>query len=144
MKLLVLLLGLVILINLVALIIYLSSTDYVSGIYDKEVLGNSEIDVFFVVGENPGFAVEEEYLHFGKLTHEGNSYKNITLYPLDIPILVHIDYSENLINHISVSDNDFILYPKSEGVEVKFGMGHVQGLEYGNYTGKVYLYYLKP
>jgi len=107
-----------------------------------DVVAVTEIDAFFMVGNRSGFAIEDEYLNFGMITPGGASNKEITLHSFgDEPVLVYVEFGDNLINYTWVSDNNFILEPHNN-VTLSFSAGNVDELEFGNYTGKVKIYYL--
>jgi len=105
------------------------------------LLAHSNIDIKFIVGEHPGFAVESEYIFFGRVTPRGNSEKMITIHSFDEPVLVNIYYSGDISDHVIVDKNNFILYPENKSVNLTFHLKNLLNLSYGNYTGKVNLDY---
>jgi len=107
-----------------------------------DIIATTEIDAFFIIGNHTGFAIEDQYLHFGMLTPGGASSKEITLHSFgEEPVLVYIEFGNNLTNYAYVSNNNFILEP-NDNITLSFSLNNVNDLEFGNYTGKVKIYYI--
>lgn len=133
------LLAILIVVNIVALIVYLNYHKMPS-----DVVSVSEINITFMVGNTSGFAVESQYLNFGRITPNGGSSKKMTIYSLSKPMFVYIDFSQNIKEYAHVNKNNFIFYPENISQELGVSISNVNNLEFGNYSGKMYIYYLEP
>ena len=128
---------LIVMINLIVIVFKISNL--------KQILAYTEIEAFFIISDHHGFAIEDEFLHFGMVMPGGGTEKDMKLYALkDKPVLVHINYSENIAPYMQVSKNDFILYPEELNKSLVFRLTNTTNTAFGNYTGTIYIYYLKP
>jgi hypothetical protein len=104
------------------------------------LIATSEIDVFFMIGENPGFAVEKEYLHFGMVTPGGSSKKEMTIRGLENDVFVVVSFDDNVSQHIRASPNNFVLEKNQEQL-LNLSLTNTHNLSIGNYTGKMIISY---
>lgn len=110
---------------------------------NTNVLAYSEIDVFFMIAEKHGFAIEDNFLHFGMVPPGGGSNKEITLNPINRPVKVFINVSKNISEQIKIEKNNFLLNPKDLNTTIPLKLTNTNNLSKGNYTGKLQIYYLK-
>jgi hypothetical protein len=125
-----------IIVNVITLLVYLNYNKLSS-----EIVSFSEINITFMVGNTSGFVVESKYLDFGRITPDGASSKKMTIFPLSKQARVYIDFSQNIEKYANVDKNNFIFYPKNISQELDISISNVNDLEFGNYSGKMYIYY---
>ncbi len=125
----------ILIVNVILLMNYASRTS------PAKLLAHSNVYTKFIVGKIPGMAVESEYLFFGRVTRTGDSEKEVTIYPIDEPVLVSIYSSKEIAKNILVDINNFILYPENESVILTFSLCNLTNMTYANYTGNISIDY---
>ncbi|MEM4325850.1 MAG: hypothetical protein QXU40_00930 [Candidatus Pacearchaeota archaeon] len=98
------------------------------------------IDAEVQVSNFLGFNIDTEELIFGVMM-PGNTGKRVVILNSSKPVFVKIKSKGDIAKWISFSDNNFIL----DGYkEINFYISIPDDAKYGNYTGKVIVYFLKP
>ena len=130
-KLILIILVFIIIILLVSLVISLNSR---LSTIKKQSFGTE-----IIVSDHYGFAINGTALVFGMVTPGGSATKKLTInnnYGEDIKVKI---YSEGFLsNYLEVSENDFVL-EENENKTLSFSAHIPTDLEYGNYTGKVFV-----
>ena len=128
----------VILLHLLSCVILLHFID--NQIDSKALLAKSEVDAVFIVSDHPGIGLDREKLNFGMITPGSSSTKKLTLQPYASEVFVHITMSPEINDSVDVNKNDFVLLPNTTK-ELSFYLVKTNSLEYGNYSGLVYISY---
>jgi len=110
----------------------------------KEIIALSAINVSFSFSKTAGFAIEDQYLNFGNIIPNSHVKKRMALMPVNEPLFVHIVFSDNIKKYMYISNNDFIISPENESIELEFRAYNLDNLTQGNYTGNAYIYYFRP
>ena len=106
----------------------------------KALLAKSEVPAIFIVSDHPGVGLDSEKLNFGMITPGSSSTKKLTLQPYASEVFVHITMSPEINDSVDVNKNDFVL-PPNTAEELSFYLVKTNSLEYGNYSGLVYISY---
>jgi len=106
----------------------------------NKLLASSEILAVFTVDDHPGVGLDSEKLNFGMITPGSSSTKKITIIPYSADVLVEINMSSNINEFVAVNKNNFTLTANSTE-ELSFFLINTDNLEYGNYSGFVYINY---
>ncbi len=97
-------------------------------------------DINFTIADRVGFDLDQESLNFGTATPGGLSHRTIEI-TSDRPLKVHIVVQGEVKNWVNFSENDFILDGKKE---IGFSIKAPAGTPFGNYAGKVTMFFIKP
>lgn len=105
-------------------------------------ISSSEINVTFSVGNMSGFDVTTSQLTMGRIIPTGTIKRSFYLNSIDKPVFVSMFISDEISDYISVDKNNFMFYPNSTQ-EIIVTLTGAENLEFGNYTGKLYINYFK-
>lgn len=99
-------------------------------------IGVEELDVRFIVGENPGFDLDLDVLAFGRIQPGMSSTRKITINnPYDFPIEVKIFVSKNIAEYIVAESSVYIYSDKN--ISLTINLIIPEDLDFGNYSGKI-------
>ncbi len=125
---------------LLIIVLLLNIITYTQFLKSNELIASTKLKFFFISGNKPGFAVEDQFIHFGKLSLNSTSTKTLILQPIDRDVFVIIK-PDSFENNIFISPNNFILEKNtSRLITIKLINNNIP---YGNYSGNISIYYFK-
>jgi len=110
-------------------------------IYPSKPLEMKQIEVTFLVGNNPGFDLNTSALTFGKIPQGSSSTRSILLEnPFNFPITAEIYPSENIADLLSCNLKITI---DKEPIHEPFTLSIPNNYSFGNYSGNINIYFRK-
>jgi len=102
-----------------------------------------ELDVYVTVGDHLGFNIDTSDLFFGTIQPGASGKRSITL-ELDNcdKCKVNLKSSGSIKDWISISENNFII-KKGEKKSLDIFLNIPNNAQYGNYTGRLMIYFWK-
>jgi len=113
------------------------------------VLGSSIVkyeeiytDLLITSGGHAAFAIDKDNIRFGKMS-PGDIAERKFVVQTDERVLVNVKIKGNVSDFVSVSENNFLLYPE-EVKTIRLKGSAPLGTPQGNYSGYIQIYFLKP
>jgi len=108
------------------------------------VVGTRTIHTDVMIEKFIAFNLDSDALHFGAVRPGGSAQRGINITnDYDQELKIQIIVKGQMSNWLGTDSNSFTLSPKQTKT-VDFNLVIPQGTSYGNYTGTVYVVYLKP
>tara|TARA_Y100000310_G_scaffold290105_1_gene317017 strand:+ start:654 stop:1067 length:414 start_codon:yes stop_codon:yes gene_type:complete len=106
----------------------------------KNVIGYTEYEVDYIVGDYAGFNLDEDAIHFGTITQGVKSTRAIDIYTdRDAEVRVYVTG----LGHLAISDDVFFL-GANEKKSIDIVLQVPPELKEGHYSGKIRIIYRKP
>jgi len=122
----------VITVGLISSVLYLQDRE-------RQVL---KTKMHLIVGDNPGFDTNNDYVVFGRVPFGGASTRHINLYNINQTRRVYISASGKLADWVSVTENNFIIGPE-EAINIDVTASVPMDAEKGDYTGTLVMEFLE-
>ena len=112
--------------------------------HDTYIYELREIPMDIRLGDNVGFILDWDMLHFGTIRMPGIAHRNVTIensYPHDVRVI--IKFSGDMAGWTHAKPSNFVM-GTDEIRSIEFSANPSSGMAFGNYTGTAYLYFTKP